>query len=147
MAGRKPIPTKLKILMGNPGKRKKDIERNEPTPELGIPDMPEWLSAFPVAVSEWKRESEILFGMGVLTLADSSALATRCFLASQIQDAAAEISKIEGEKNYVQIKSLLTEYRQVGASLGLDPSSRSRLTVNPKEKKASKFDGLFQVKK
>lgn len=133
--------------MGNPGKRKKDIERNEPTPDPRMPDMPDWLSAFPVAVAEWNRESVILHGMGVLTMADSSALATRCFLASQIQDAAFELSKIEGEKNYVQIKSLLTEYRQVGSLLGLDPSSRVKLAIAVEDKKKSKFDGLVSVKK
>jgi phage terminase small subunit len=144
---RKPIPTKLKVLMGNPGKRKSDIQKNEPKLPTEMPQMPEWLTAFPEAVKEWDRESVILFNMGVLTIADAGTFATRCFLSSQIQEAAIALKNTDGEKCYTQIKALITEYRQVGSLLGLDPASRTKLTVNPTDKKKSKFDGLISVKK
>ena len=41
MAGRKPKPTAIKELEGNPGKRK--LNKKEPKPEKGMPVCPEWL--------------------------------------------------------------------------------------------------------
>ena len=41
MAGRKPKPTALKKLEGNPGKRK--LNTKEPIPAKGMPNCPEWL--------------------------------------------------------------------------------------------------------
>ena len=51
MAGRKPKPTALKKLEGNPGKRK--LNAKEPVPAKGMPDCPKWL--LPEAKEEWKR--------------------------------------------------------------------------------------------
>ena len=160
MAGRKPISSRLKVLTGNPGKR--PINQNEPEPPKGIPSMPEWLREFPVAISEWDRESRILDGMGVMTVAEEGILAVRCYLASEIQQMAKDIQK-EGRVAYisrmdsvgneimeaktnpkcVQQPKLITEYRQLGSLLGLDPGSRSKLSVSPDQKSNSKFDGLI----
>ena len=160
MPGRKGKPTKLKLLEGNPGK--KAINQHEPEPTPGIPAMPEWLSSFPVAVAEWQRESEILDAMGIMTVADASVLAIRCYLASEIQSMALDIEK-EGRVVYqqkmdslgneimeakvnpkaVQIAKAIVEYRQHGTLLGFDPSSRSRLSVIDPNKKQSKFTGLI----
>lgn len=41
MAGRKPKPTALKKLEGNPGKRK--LNTKEPIPAKGMLNCPEWL--------------------------------------------------------------------------------------------------------
>ena len=161
MAGRRPVPTRLKLLTGNPGKR--PINTLEPEPSKGTPAMPAWLEEFPAAIKEWKRESEILDGMGILTVAEGGVLAMRAYLAAQIQEIAIEIKK-EGRVAYTsrmdslgnevmdaksnpkanQIKNLITEYRQLGSLLGLDPSSRTRLTVIDKGKK-SKFENLVGV--
>ena len=48
MAGRKPKPTSLKVLEGNPGKRQ--LNPNEPKPDASVPKCPAWLS------KEAKRE-------------------------------------------------------------------------------------------
>lgn len=53
MAGRKPKPTTLKKLEGNPGKRK--LNTKEPVPTKGMPDCPKWL--LPGAKEEWKKLS------------------------------------------------------------------------------------------
>ena len=50
MAGRKPKPTALKKLEGNPGKRK--LNTKEPVPGKGMPDCPKWL--LPEAKKELK---------------------------------------------------------------------------------------------
>lgn len=158
----RPKPTKLKILEGNPGKKK--LNRSEPEPPPGLPEMPLWLSEFPVAVSEWNREGAILSGMGTLTTADAGIFAMRCYLADQIQEMASEI-KTEGRVAYtakmdslgnevmdaktnpkaIQIKNLMTEYRQIGSLLGLDSSSRTKLSVDMEAGKKSKFSDLIGV--
>lgn len=74
MAGRKPKPTAIKELEGNPGKRK--LNKNEPKPEKGMHVCPEWL--LPEAKAEWKRLSEKLNQMGVLTEVDIAAFAAYC---------------------------------------------------------------------
>ena len=74
MAGRKPKPTALKALEGNPGKRK--LNKKEPMPGKGMPDCPKWL--LPDAQEEWKRLCEKLNQMGVLTEVDRSAFAAYC---------------------------------------------------------------------
>ena len=51
MAGRKPKPTALKKLEGNPGKR--ELNTKEPVPEKGMPDCPKWLLS--EAKVEWNR--------------------------------------------------------------------------------------------
>ena len=71
MAGRKPKPTALKKLEGNPGKRK--LNTKEPVPEKGMPDCPKWL--LPEAKEEWKRLCQKLSEMGVLTEIDMAAFA------------------------------------------------------------------------
>lgn len=43
LQGRKPKPTALKILEGNPGKRK--LNAKEPTPLKKAPKCPAWLDA------------------------------------------------------------------------------------------------------
>ena len=167
MAGRKPKPTKLKLLQGNPGRR--PINKNEPEPRPGIPRIPKWLKAHPTAVKEWRREAKILNEMGVLTLAEEGDLAMRVYLNCQIQELAAEIKdegrvitivqlNKDGEEvitatktnpKCIQLKNLITEYRQLGSLLGLDPSSRSKLkTDRPKPKsKAEQFRGRKNGKK
>ena len=61
MAGRKPKPTALKKLEGNPGKRK--MNTKEPVPGKGMPDCPKWL--LPEAKEEWKRLCQKLSDMGL----------------------------------------------------------------------------------
>ena len=74
MAGRKPKPTALKKLEGNPGKRK--LNTKEPMPGKGMPDCPKWL--LPEAKEEWKRLCQKLSEMGVLTEVDMAAFAAYC---------------------------------------------------------------------
>ena len=61
MAGRKPKPTAIKKLEGNPGKRK--LNTQEPIPAKGMPECPEWL--MPEAKKEWERLADLMNQMGV----------------------------------------------------------------------------------
>ena len=70
MRGRKPKPTVLKLLDGNPGKR--PLNDREPTAPQGIPEPPNWLDD--EARAEWFRTVKVLADMGVMSLADDTAL-------------------------------------------------------------------------
>ena len=72
--GRKPKPTKLKLVDGNPGKRK--INKREPRPESSIPNCPRQLNA--IARTEWNRVSAILQRNGMITALDRAALSAYC---------------------------------------------------------------------
>ena len=73
MKGRKPKPTALKILNGNPGCRKLN---NDPKVSMELPDCPEYLG--PEAREEWFRVAEDLNGKGILARVDQQALACYC---------------------------------------------------------------------
>ena len=72
--GRKPKPTALKLLEGNPGKRPLNIR--EPAPPKSEIKCPTWL--LPEAKKEWRRLATSLEAMGVLTMADLTAFAGYC---------------------------------------------------------------------
>ena len=130
---RKPKPTKLKLIDGNPGKR--PINMDEPEPKRRVPFMPKWLKEYPVAVKEWKREVRILDDMGIMTVADEGNLSFRCFLASEVQRLALEGRVNDPNKELTKLKNLVTEYRQLGSLLGLDAPSRTKFkSNNPKRK-------------
>lgn len=74
MAGRKPKPTAVKKLEGNPGKRK--LNSKEPVPAKGMPTCPDWL--MPEAKKEWERPAELMNQMGVLTEVDTAAFVEIC---------------------------------------------------------------------
>ena len=72
--GRKPTPTAIKMLEGNPGKRA--LNNNEPKPAKKAPRGPSWLED--EAKKEWKRMGKILEQMGLLTDMDMAAFAGYC---------------------------------------------------------------------
>ena len=74
MRGRKPSPTHLKLVKGNPGKG--PINGSEPIPEATLPSPPAELCED--ARIEWERVSAELHRIGVLTTIDRAALAAYC---------------------------------------------------------------------
>ena len=72
--GRKPKPTALKMLEGNP--RGRPLNTEEPKPEKKAPRCPSWLEA--EAKKEWKRLAKVLENMGLLTEMDMAAFAGYC---------------------------------------------------------------------
>ena len=69
--GRKPKPTAVKELEGNPGKR--PLNELEPKPKKKAPKCPGWLDA--EAKTEWRRVAKQLEELGVLTEVDMAAFA------------------------------------------------------------------------
>src|SRR5579859_506648 len=74
MRGRKPKPSRLKILQGNPGKR--PLNDKEPQPAAGRPSCPKALGG--EARKEWNRVARALLRLGLLTHIDRAALAGYC---------------------------------------------------------------------
>ena len=72
--GRKPKPTALKVLEGNPGGRPLNV--NEPKPVKKAPRCPSWLED--EAKKEWKRMGKVLEQLGLLTEMDMAAFAGYC---------------------------------------------------------------------
>ena len=72
--GRKPKPTHLRVVAGNPGKR--PINEAEPVYESLIPPVPPFLSD--EAKVEWRRVRLDLYNQGLLASVDRAALASYC---------------------------------------------------------------------
>ena len=72
--GRKPKPTAVKVLEGNPGKR--PLNMFEPTPEKVAPECPDWLNE--EAKAEWDRLVDKMVELGTLTEMDMAAFAGYC---------------------------------------------------------------------
>ena len=72
--GRKTIPTHLRVIAGNRGKR--PINENEPKPRRERPSAPAGVSD--MAREVWGQVCLILDEMGVLTSADSVAVEMLC---------------------------------------------------------------------
>lgn len=93
MRGRKPKPTELKKLSGNPGKRK--LPEHEPALPIEAPDMPAWLDD--EAQAEWNRIIPLLQEMRILTKAYRAALAAYCETWSTYVRAAESVMETGGE--------------------------------------------------
>ena len=147
MRGRKPIPTAVKIANGNPGKR--PLPENEPTPETGRPEAPEWLD--PEARQEWDKITGELEAMGTLYKVDRAALVLYAVAMGRYERCTKLVSE-HGEmteakngtpiqnpylaianKAHEQASKLLVEF-------GLTPSSRTRVQATKKEEKADPMD-------
>jgi len=153
MRGRKPKPTVLKLLDGNPGKR--PLNDQEPHPAQGIPNRPDWLDA--EAQAEWDRVTAELSEMGLLTLADRAALAAYCTAWSRWVDAEAMVKKfgtiVKSPEKGFPMKSpylsiadqALETMRKLMVEFGLTPSSRSRIRVSPGGDEVDELDRFLET--
>ena len=155
MAGRRPKPTVLRLVEGNPGKRK--INKAEPKPKREIPSCPAHLSdAGKVA---WGRLSVLLDRMGVLTEADSAALERLCDCYSDIlicresliadgwtyktMDAQGN-TLIKGNPAATQLRAADAQFKSYLIEFGLTPSARTKVHAAPDEdKKADPLAEFF----
>ncbi len=134
--GRRPIPTDLKKLKGNPGRR--PLNPNEPQPKAGSAAQPSALSQ--AAREYWPELHEIVSSNGVYTEMDTVALVLLCDtfaeyrkLRDQVEREGATYTLPNGmakanpamamlSDSQKRLKSLLVEF-------GMTPSARSRVTV------------------
>jgi len=148
MRGRKPKPTRLKVIAGNPGKRA--LNRREPNPAISVPECPAELS--PAAQVEWQRLVDELAELNMLTNLDRVALATYCEAYSLWREAIAAVrrygtmvkspSGYPMQSPYLAIANKQAEIMmRIASEFGLTPASRSRIAV-PIEPEPTLFDVL-----
>ena len=89
MAGRKPIPTNLKLIRGTA--RPHRINRDEPTPPISVPEPPAHLDER--ARAKFTELAGLLAGCGVMTELDRDALARYAVIWVRWIDAEAEIKR------------------------------------------------------
>lgn len=140
MAGRRPIPTALKVLRGNPGKR--PLNAAEPRPRASAPACPRELNA--VARKEWRRIVREFSALGVLTQLDRAALAMYCNAWAQWLDAVAKLAKVgylipspSGypiQNPYVAIKAQAEKVMaKMAVECGMTPAARSKVHAAARE--------------
>ena len=74
--GRRPVPTHLQLLRGNPGRRALPESEPEPMTSAQIPEAPPFLQGY--ACDEWYRIAEELHRLNLLTVVDINPLAAYC---------------------------------------------------------------------
>ena len=135
--GRKPVPTELKVLEGNPGKR--PLNKKEPKPTKKAPLCPKWLD--PDAKKEWKRLASKMERLGILTEVDMAAFAGYCQSYARWKENEEFITKngslVRTPSGYWQqvpqvsiAQQYLKQMGRLAEQFGLTPASRSRLIAD-----------------
>ena len=146
MRGRRPKPTRLKMLTGNPGKR--PMNKHEPKPEPTVPECPTELG--PVARQEWDRLAGELGKLKILTALDRAALAAYCGAYALWAEATEAIQKYGTmvksptgypiQSPYVSIANRQAEIMmRIASEFGFTPASRSRIST-PTKSEPNLFD-------
>lgn len=141
MPGRRPTPTALKLVTGNPGKRA--INKREPKPRAKAPTCPTHLNTKAKAV--WRKLCTLLSKMGVLTEADGLALERLCDCYADIL-ACRELIEEDGRtyttedqngniliKNNPavnQLRAADAQFKSYLVEFGLTPAARSKVNVD-----------------
>lgn len=111
MPGRRPKPTALKILEGNPGKR--PLPKDEPKP-VGVVKKPTFLKG--KAAKIWKEFAPLVQRMGLLTIADVKAFSRWCVLTAEFEANPATFNAAK-----------LARLDALESKFGLSPSDRARI--------------------
>lgn len=153
-AGRKPKPTALKELAGNPGGR--PLNDAEPKPAPADPQQAPPYRLLPKARRFWLENAPRLTALGLLSEIDLPAfqmMATHFAVAVQ----AAEIIRSEGlmtkdehelDRKHPALQVLRdnsTAFRTYAAEFGMTPSARSRVKADVPEEQMSLADMLFRA--
>jgi P27 family predicted phage terminase small subunit len=148
--GRPPKPTTLKIIGGNPGKR--PLNKNEPKPDATAPECPAWMPK--EAKAKWAELAPKLLRLGLLTEADGEEFAGLCLAWSELVVATRTLEKegrtirtggtVIGDGPDAKVlgdvlrphpavamqRSAWAAVRSFASLFGLDPSSRSKLSIS-----------------
>lgn len=148
--GPAPLPTAVKKLRGNPGKRK--LNSKEPRPAARVPSAPRWLSAG--AKREYRKVAKLLLGAGLMTEIDGVALGMMCEALDVYQRA--KVAMGEDEVIIMSDKGNMYQHPAVGVmssaradvlrwtrEFGMTPSARSRIAIDTGGEEPSLADLLF----
>ncbi|MBU1567705.1 MAG: phage terminase small subunit P27 family [Proteobacteria bacterium] len=144
-------PTNIKILQGTarPGRMNKD----EPTPNIEIPEMPTHLTG--EAAKEWKFITAHLKSMGLISRCDKAAISFYCTLWKDHVEAEAQIAEkgrvvitpngSEQISPWVSIsKHAMLAAHKMLVEFGLTPASRTKVSAKTPEKKKDPKSRFFQ---
>ena len=156
--GRKPKPTHLKLIEGNPGKR--PIHAGAPRPVAVMPEPPDHLND--LARAEWERVAHGLHALRLLEPVDRAALAAYCVAYArwtQAERAIAGMGKRDLLTGGLMIKTsngtaiqnplvgtankAASDMVRYAAEFGMTPSARVRLAVGGGNVASSKWAGLI----
>lgn len=136
MRGRKPKPTALKLIAGNPGKRA--LNAHEPQPRADLAASPAWLTERQQAT--WREVVE-LSPPGLLKDVDASVFAVWVVAFDLYQEASEKLARtgmlIKAPNTGVPMQSpylaIVNRQAQImlkaAAEMGFTPASRSRVVV------------------
>lgn len=166
MRGRKPKPTQIKLVTGNPGHRPPPAD--EPRPEARIPKCPIHLDA--EAKREWRRMAAELNDLGILTTIDRAVFASYCQAWSMWRQALKTVQKVglvvRSKERVTQapdgtitrtggvpmvnplcklIDAENAKMMKALTEMGMSPSSRGRVTaVSPKQPETDRRERFFK---
>lgn len=149
--GRKPKPTALKLLAGNPGKRKLNDQEPDFSKVTTI-EPPKWLTTR--ASEMWQRIIPELLREKVLCLTDLHNV--ECFCAAydkwrmseeKVQEFGIIMQNSQGSpvKNpaLAAANEAMSQMIKFGSTLGLNPADRSRLIGNKSSNDDNEFNEFF----
>lgn len=149
--GPKPLPANVRLLRGNPGKRRIGELLDEFRPEVEIPKCPSVL--WPEAKREWRRITVELERYGLISKLDRSTLAMCCQEWARWQWAEQRIKELNAQDQmgeagliekapsgyrmqsiYLQISVKAQErYEKLKSCFGLSPADRRRVTQSDQQ--------------
>lgn len=137
--GRKPKPTAVKILAGNPGKRR--LPKGEPNPALDIPVAPPGMRAD--ALEEWSIMAGEAYQIGISTVLDrvhwivlADTLTIYFEAMEKVREtglvAKAPKSDYPIQNPYLPIRNrALSDFQKLAAEMGLSATARTRVATAP----------------
>ena len=145
--GRKPKPTAVKVLEGNPGKRK--LNKSEPVAEGDLAIPPAFLSVTQRVI--WVNTLRVA-PKGLLKAVDEAVLAKYCVAYDQFQRSSEDIARNGYETAtqngttvapavHVQ-KKAAQDMSSACSEMGFTPSSRSRLHLEDPKDPSNPFENL-----
>lgn len=156
--GRKPTPSALKLVKGNPGKRA--MNKAEAQVALAQPNPPAFLCDD--AKVEWGRVIDKLYSAGLMTDLDRAVLAAYCQsygVWAQAERALARMAEVDPQTSALMVKTtngntvqnpLLGTANKAKADMvryalefGMSPSARSRVNAKPDDHEKDQFADFF----
>ncbi|MET4016062.1 P27 family predicted phage terminase small subunit [Bradyrhizobium sp. S3.2.12] len=160
--GPPPEPLRLRILKGNPGKRR--LPTNEPQPPIlpAMPEPPPFICGY--ASDEWWGIGPALLRLGILTECDIAAFSAYCHSYGQWRMAAESLARMQAGDPVMNAQIIKSKYGDAvanplvsivrkhagdvvryAAEFGLTSAARARLSAGgfATPSPPSKFDGLL----
>ena len=139
-SGKRPNPTKLQQLRGNPGRRRLPVDEPQPAAApVEFDQVPEEFADTPAAAAEWSRVVPLLRQAGIISSVERHTLIALCQQWAIYQratkafwhDGALLVGKngVPYLNRNFQVQSVALEaWRRLASELGMSPGSRARLT-------------------